>query len=180
MDFFFKKILKIYLFISLAVSGLSCSMGSFVWCMGFSSCGIGLVAHEVCGILASWPGIKRVSPALQARFLTTGLPERFRRWIYFKRQQDGTEYQWVVTRVLGYYGSYWKHEIWKMGSHTSHKHRYTIRMYTIKGSFLKTQNGYLGCKKVKIRRASKKSSIKLPCGRGFIFLAIFLSQVSFP
>jgi len=52
-------------------------------------------------------------------------------------------------------------------THLTQAQTQTIRMYTIKGSFLKTQKGYLGCKKVKIRRANKKSSIKLSCGRGF-------------
>ena len=40
-----------------------------------------VVAHklsfsEACGVLVSLPGIEPTSPALQGRFLTTGLPEK--------------------------------------------------------------------------------------------------------
>ena len=53
-------------------------------------------------------------------------------------------------------------------THFAQAQTQTIRMYTVKGSFLKTQKCYLGCKKGKIRRANKKSSIKLSSRRGFM------------
>ena len=59
----------------------------------FVMCGLRAVARrlsypEVYGILVPWPGIKPVSPALQGRFLTTGLPGQplrpsFKKWSYW-------------------------------------------------------------------------------------------------
>ena len=105
MDF-----LKNYLFIYLAVSGLSCGMWDlcfgmwdlfFVACRLFvvacrllSSCGPraleregsvvvarGLSCPEACGILVPRPGIEPASPALEGRFLTTGPPGKSQEWI---------------------------------------------------------------------------------------------------
>ena len=55
----------------LALLGLCCGR------QAFSSCGACRLSCPVaCGILASGSGIKRESPALQGRFLTTGPPEK--------------------------------------------------------------------------------------------------------
>ena len=80
-----------YLFIYLAVSGLSCSVRDLrciTWdlspqCMD-SSCDAwpqylprGLSGSTLCEILVPWPGIDSVSIALEGRFLTTRSPEKF-------------------------------------------------------------------------------------------------------
>ena len=57
--------LLIYLFLSLA--DLSCSL----WVL---YCGAGLSCPVACRILVPQPGTESLSPALQGRFLTTGLP----------------------------------------------------------------------------------------------------------
>ena len=31
--------------------------------------------HKTCGILASWPGIRPATPALEGQVVTTGLPQ---------------------------------------------------------------------------------------------------------
>ena len=50
----------------------------FLWQEGFSVVGeFTLTFPEACGILAPWPGIEPLSPALEGRFLTTGTPAMF-------------------------------------------------------------------------------------------------------
>ena len=59
--------LKIYLFICLAASGLTCgTRDPMLW----------LSCPAACGILVLWPGIKPMSPPLAGRFLNTGPPEK--------------------------------------------------------------------------------------------------------
>ena len=58
---FLRLFLKKYLYIYLAVLGLSCS-------------GQPLCCPAACGILVCRPGVEPMSPALQCRFLTTGPP----------------------------------------------------------------------------------------------------------
>ena len=56
-------------------------------------CGISLVVAfrlncaEACGILVPWPGIKPASPALEARFLTTGPPGKFSALLYERKER---------------------------------------------------------------------------------------------
>ena len=37
--------------------------------------------QEVCGILAPWPGMEPVPPALEGEVLTTGPPGNFQVWL---------------------------------------------------------------------------------------------------
>ena len=51
--------------------------------------GFSLVAEQgvsrpvACGILPPWPRIKPESPALEGKFLTTGLPEKSQKFVFF-------------------------------------------------------------------------------------------------
>ena len=51
--------------------------------------GFSLVAEQgvsrpvACGILAPWPRIEPESPALEGKFLTTGLPEKSQKFVFF-------------------------------------------------------------------------------------------------
>ena len=40
--------------------------------------------HEVCGILAPWPGIKPTPPVLDGEILTTGLPAKSQDSVFLK------------------------------------------------------------------------------------------------
>ena len=46
-----------------------------------------LITHEVCGFLASCPGIEPVSPALEGKVSTTGLSEKSLEEQFYKRNQ---------------------------------------------------------------------------------------------
>ena len=68
---------KTFLFIYLAVLGLSCGTGDLccvMLCAGSVVVEGRLSCSEACRTLVSRPGIEPTSPALQGRFLTTGLP----------------------------------------------------------------------------------------------------------
>ena len=49
-----------------------------------------LITHEVCGILASLPGIEPVPPALEGKVSTTGPPEKSLEEQFYKRNQIRT------------------------------------------------------------------------------------------
>ena len=70
------------MFIYLAAPRLSCAMRDHsFWCSdcldvmhGLSACNAWLSCSEACEIPVPQPGLEPTSPALQGRFLTTGLP----------------------------------------------------------------------------------------------------------
>ena len=65
---------NVFLFIYLAVSGLSCDMCDLsLWCTGSV---VAAVAPGHVGVLAPRPGNELTSPALAVRFLTSGPPDK--------------------------------------------------------------------------------------------------------
>ena len=80
-SFFFVAVVK-YLFIYLAVWGLSCAMWDLsLWRRDFLAVVHGLSYSAACGILILRPEIKPVSPALEGGFLTTGPSWKFHLFI---------------------------------------------------------------------------------------------------
>ena len=84
-----------FFLIYLAVSDLSVALRFLFSCRTNSP--------TACGILVHWPRIEPASPALEGRFLTTGLSGEVPTWLFlchkFKMQND-TQQKWVSLSLL--------------------------------------------------------------------------------
>ena len=58
---------------------------------------LGFSGHEACGILAPWPGIETVPPALEGKVLTTRLPGKSHPPFY----KDPYDYMYGLAWFLG-------------------------------------------------------------------------------
>ena len=91
--------LNIYLVLAAWVVVVACRIfqnlhcgGRAPECMCSVVVALGLSCPEICGILVPQPGMKPMSPALEGRILTTGLPE------IVDKEDPCTYTQWNITQ----------------------------------------------------------------------------------